>query len=107
MADEKKEPKLVTVCMAWSGLIDSMKVSVRALRDGGGFVKILEKHGLTMVDSAGLSFVFASGMTINPAAVTEISPEVAEGKQKLIEGLAKAGIECNPTDIKLRVFPTK
>jgi hypothetical protein len=104
MADEKKEPKLV---MAWSGLIDSMKVSVRALRDGGGFVKILEKHGLTMVDSAGLSFVFASGVTINPTAVTEITLEVAEGKQKLVEGLAKAGIECNPNDIRLRVFPTK
>jgi hypothetical protein len=84
-----------------------MKVSVRALRDGGGFVKILEKHGLTMVDSAGLSFVFASGITISPAMVTEVSLAVAEGKQKLVDGLAKAGIECNPDDIKLRVFPTK
>lgn len=104
MAEEKKTGKLV---MAWSGLIDSMKVSVRALRDGGGFVKILEKNGLTMVDSAGLSFVFMVGTEIDPSVVTELSPLFAEGKQKMVDGLSKAGIECKPDDIKLRVFPTK
>lgn len=102
MADERKG-KLV---MAWSALIDSMKISVRALRDGGGFVKILEKNGLTMMDSAGLSFVLIGGTEVNPAAVTEIT-SVSDDGEKLAEVLAKAGIDCNPADIKLRVFPTK
>lgn len=94
--------------MAWSAPIASLRVSVKALKDSGGFGKIMEKVGLAMTDSDLLYSKADSTPIKSSGSVIEIDENaLTNGRQKFFETLASAGIDFVTSDAssaKFRIF---
>lgn len=91
--------------MAWSVTLASLKVSVKALKEHGGFGKIMEKVGLAMTESDLLYSKEDSAQVKTGGGFIEIDPQsMTDGMKKFTDKLASAGIDFDPKDVKYRIF---